>query len=251
MSEAPQAPAGAGPKPKKHLSMRVAKIIDHTPQIRELFIETRDPAAFKFRAGQFVMLHVPVDAGKPALRAYSIASDDRRENGFRLLFKAVENGLATRFVWALEGGETLDFTGPFGRLFFQEPPTEQIVFFNTGSGVSQHVCYLESLAEKYPGFRYRMLFGLRFEGDIYYREELDALVGRLKDFRYEYVLSRPPEGWTGKRGYLQDHLDDFDFKNVPTTFYICGNGQMIKDCKRKLIEENGFDKSFIHAEAFD
>lgn len=251
MTEASAPNPASGPKPKKHLAMQVTKIIDHTPQIRELFIETREPATFKFRAGQFVMLHVPTGEGKPALRAYSIASDDRNERGFRLIFKAVENGVATRFVWSLKGGEMLDFTGPFGRLFFQEPPTEEIVFFNTGSGVSQHVCYLQSMADKYPDLRYRMLFGLRFEQDIYYRAELDALTKKLRDFKYEFVLSRPPESWTGKRGYLQDHLTDFDFTHVPTTFYLCGNGQMIKDCKHKLLEDYGFDKTRLHAEAFD
>lgn len=251
MSELAQTPPATGPKAKKLFSMQVVKIVDHTPQIRELFIETREPATFKFRAGQFVMLHVPTAEAKPALRAYSIASDDRVESGFRLLFKAVENGVATKFVWSLKGGELLDFTGPFGRLFFHEPPTEQIIFFNTGSGVSQHICYLESMAEKYPNLKYRMLFGLRHVDDIYYRAELDALAARFTDFKYDFVLSRPPEGWTGKRGYLQNHLSDFNFKNIPTTFYICGNGQMIKDCKHKLIDEAGFDKAHVHAEAFD
>ncbi|MCM2282828.1 MAG: FAD-binding oxidoreductase, partial [Bdellovibrionaceae bacterium] len=213
----PSQPAATGPKPKKHLSMEVTKIVDHTPQIRELFIETRDPLTFKFRAGQFVMLHVPTDGPKPALRAYSIASDDRNERGFRLIFKAVETGVATNFVWKLKGGELLDFTGPFGRLFFHEPPTEQVVFSNTGSGVSQHICYLESMADKYPNLKYRMLFGVRYEHDIYYRDELAKLARKFSDFRYEFVLSRPSESWTGKRGYLQDHLHDFDIQNIPTT----------------------------------
>lgn len=60
---------------------------------------------------------------------------------FRLLFKFVENGVASNFVWGLKGQETLNFTGPFGKVFFQEPPTEQIVFLNTGSGLSQHFLF--------------------------------------------------------------------------------------------------------------
>lgn len=229
--------------------MRVSEIRDYTPFIRELFLECEEPREFRFRAGQFVMLHVPTDA-KPALRAYSIASDEQRLNGYRLIFKAVENGLATRYVWALKGGEVLDFTGPFGRIFFKEPPTSQVIFLNTGSGVSQHFSFIESNLKKYPDLRYRLLFGARTEADIYYREELERLKAGLTDFQYEFVLSRPNDGWAGKRGYVQNHIETFDYLRVPSTFYLCGNGAMIKDVKARLAEQN-FDPKSILAEAFD
>ena len=231
--------------------MRVEQIIDHTPSVRELVLKTETPAEFSYKAGQFVMLNVPQGEAKPILRAYSIASDDRIKNGFRLLFKFVENGVASTFVWNLKGGELLNFTGPFGKVFFQEPPTEQILFLNTGTGLSQHICYLLSKKELYPNLKYRMLFGVRSEKDMYYKPELDALVKELPDFKYEFVLSRPSETWTGKKGYIQNFLSEYGYKNIPTTFYMCGNGGMIKEIKHQLIEIDGIDKSRIWAEAFD
>ncbi|WP_374027335.1 FAD-binding oxidoreductase [Bdellovibrio bacteriovorus] len=231
--------------------MRVEEIIDHTPTVRELVLKTDSPSEFGFKAGQFVMLHVPQGEAKPALRAYSIASDDRTKNGFRLLFKFVENGLASTFVWQLKGGELLNFTGPFGKVFFQEPPTEQIVFLNTGTGLSQHLCYLLSKKEQYPNLRYRMLFGVRTEKDMYYQKEIEELQNALPDFKFEFVLSRPQDDWKGKKGYVQNFISEFDYKNIPTTFYLCGNGGMIKDVKHQLLEVDGFDKTRIWAEAFD
>lgn len=231
--------------------MRVEQIIDHTPGVRELILKTESPSDFNFKAGQFVMLNVPQGEAKPVLRAYSIASDDRIKNGFRLLFKFVENGIASNFVWSLKGGELINFTGPFGKVFFQEPPTEQIVFLNTGTGLSQHICYLLSKKDQYPNLRYRMLFGVRTEKDMYYQKEMDALTRELKDFKFEFVLSRPHEDWKGKKGYVQNFISEFDYKNIPTTFYLCGNGGMIKDVKHQLIEIDGFDKSRIWSEAFD
>ncbi|WII73779.1 FAD-binding oxidoreductase [Bdellovibrio sp. 22V] len=231
--------------------MRVEQIIDHTPTVRELVLKTETPAEFSFKAGQFVMLNIPQGEAKPILRAYSISSDDRIKNGFRLLFKFVENGVASTFVWNLKGGELINFTGPFGKVFFQEPPTEQIVFLNTGTGLSQHLCYLLSKKEQYPNLKYRMLFGVRTEKDMYYQKEIEALQSELKDFKFEFVLSRPSETWTGKKGYVQHFLSEFDYKNIPTTFYLCGNGGMIKEVKHQLIEVDGFDKTKIWAEAFD
>lgn len=231
--------------------MKISKIIDHTPTVRELIIQTSNPADFQFKAGQFVMLHVPQGEAKPALRAYSIASDDRVKNGFKLLFKMVPGGVASGYVWKLEGHETLKFTGPFGKVFFQEPPTEQIIFLNTGTGLSQHLCYLLSKKDQYPHLKYRMLFGVRSEVDMYGQSELENLKKSLKDFQYEYVLSRPNENWTGKKGYVQHFLKDFEYKNTPTTFYLCGNGGMIKEVKHQLLEIDGLDKNKVWAEAFD
>jgi NAD(P)H-flavin reductase len=229
--------------------MRVTEIRDYNPQIRELFLKCETPTEFKFRAGQFVMLHVPAEP-KALLRAYSIATDDRKTDGYRLIFKYVENGPASKFVWDLKGDELLDFTGPFGRVFFAEPPTEQCIFLNTGSGVSQHFSFIESNLQKYPDLKYRMLFGVRTEADIYYGEELDRLKKQLKDFNFEFVLSRASDNWKGKKGYVQNFIAEYEYLKVPTTFYMCGNGAMIKDVK-KLLAEQGFDPKRIYAEAFD
>ena len=231
--------------------MKISEILDHTPNVRELVIETQASQEFAFRAGQFVMLHVPQGEGKPALRAYSIASEEQNKNGFRLLFKFVENGVASKYVWDLKGHETLNFTGPFGKVFFQEPPSQQIIFLNTGTGLSQHLCYLLSKKEQFPDLKYRMLFGVRNEKEIYGEVQLQKLHSELKDFKFEYVLSRPNDSWTGKKGYVQHFLKDFDYKGLPTTFYLCGNGGMIKEVKHQLLELDGLEKNQVWSEAFD
>ena len=227
--------------PRTQYQMKVETIIDHTAIVRELKLKNLTETPFEFKAGQFAMLHVPdKDGGKPALRAYSIASEDQRNNGFDLLFKFVETGKASTFVWSLKGGEILTFTGPFGRVFFQEPPTAQIVFLNTGTGLSQHLSYLLSKKARYPHLKYKMFFGVRTEKDIYFEKQLLELKKELPNFDFNFVLSRPSESWTGKKGYVQ----------TPTTFYLCGNGGLIKETKEKLTQQ-GFDSTKVWAEAFD
>ncbi len=229
----------------------VDQIKDHTKQIRELFLILKNPSEFKFKAGQFVMLHVPTETGKAALRAYSIATTEHDNQKFRLIFKFVENGVATNFVWNLKGQETLTLTGPFGKVFFQEPPTEQIVFLNTGSGLSQHFCFLESKMKQYPNLKYKLYFGLRKEEDRYYENELHELKKHLPNFEFHYVLSQPSDSWTGKTGYVQHFLAETKYKEISTTFYLCGNGGMIKAVKHQLLTIDGLDKSKVWSEAFD
>lgn len=234
---------------RKIYQMHVTSVRDLTPSVRELVVQS--PDEFAFRAGQFVMLHVPQENEKPALRAYSIASTEQNKHGFTLLFKYVENGKASEFVWKLKGDETLQFTGPFGRVFFQEPPTDQIVFFNTGTGLSQHLSYLESKKQMYPNLKYHLFFGVRNESEIYYQEQLEQLRKELPHFDYQYVLSRGSEDWKGLRGYVQNHLESTKYKETPTTFYLCGNGGMIKELKQKLLVEENWNPKQFWAEAFD
>lgn len=233
------------------LDYKINSIIDHTHQIRELHLELTSQPEFKFKAGQFVMLHVPQEESKPALRAYSIASSEHDLKKISLIFKYVEKGKASEYVWSLKGDEILKFTGPFGKVFFQEPPTEQVAFLNTGSGLSQHYSFIISKMKQYPHLKYRLFFGIRTESDIYYKDQLDSLAKELPDFKYWYVLSRASESWTGKKGYVQNHLNELNYKEIPTTFYLCGNGSMIKDVKHQLIETDQIDKSKVWAEAFD
>ncbi len=229
--------------------MKILKIQDHTHEIRELFLERSD---FNFRAGQFLMLHVPQESGKPALRAYSIASGESETQVLRLIFKAVETGIATKYVWELKAGEEIAYTGPFGKLFFTEPPAGKVFFLNTGSGISQHLCYLQTHAEKHPNTEYRLFFGVRTAKDIYLEEDLKDLKNRLPHFYYHFVLSR--EGKTDETrlsGYVQNALKYYlDESAAGHHYYMCGNGEMIKGTKL-MLEEYKVSPTHIKAEAFD
>lgn len=228
---------------------KIQKIKEYGSQIREFELKCIEPSEFKFQAGQFAMLHVTTES-KPALRAYSIASDDRITDGFRLIFKYVENGLASKFIWSLKGDEVLQFTGPFGKLFFPTNPTEQMLMVSTSTGLAPHISYLESKGEQFPNIRFHLLIGVRTEQDIFSTDILEKLKNKLKNMTYEFVLSRPSPQWKGKTGYVQNFVDEFSYLNKPTTFYLCGNSKMIDGIKEHLISR-GFEKSNIVSESYD
>jgi ferredoxin-NADP reductase len=228
---------------------KIENIKDYGSQTRQLDLKCQVPAEFKFKAGQFAMLHVPADP-KPILRAYSIGSDDRITSGFRLIFKHVENGVASKFVWGLKGDEILNFTGPFGKLFFPKNPPKKMIMLSTSTGLAPHISYLESKSELYPNIQYRLLIGVRTEQDIFCTDILENLRNKLPDMKYEFVLSRPSPTWTGKKGYVQDFVDEFSYFSKPTTFFLCGNSSMIDEVKVHLINRS-FEKSHIISESYD
>lgn len=221
-----------------------------TPSVRELTIRFGSPSGMPFEAGQFVMLHVPVEGKPPVKRAYSIASEDSKPGEIRLVIKLVPGGTASEYIRGLENGRPLELSGPFGKLTFRAPPTRQVVFLCTGAGISQHMSFLRSKCGAFPGTEYRLLFGVWNEEEMFYRERLDEAAKILPDFRYEYVLDKPTgAAWKGKTGHVTDHIENFGYLEKETTFYLCGNPAMIKSVKARLAEK-GFPKERIFAEAF-
>lgn len=230
---------------------RLASINDLTPTLRELKIEVLEPKPFEFKAGQFIMLQVPEQqTGKLVMRAYSIASDDREKNKFTLLIKLLEQGKSSDFIRELNGGEELLIKGPFGKLFFKIPSAKQAVLLCTGAGLSQHMSFLLSHIEECPDTKFSLLLGVWNENEIFYKKELDTMKARFKNFSFDYVVDKPLKDWKGKTGFVTDFLDDYDYKNIDTHIYLCGNPNMIKNAKGILIEENSFPPDRILAEAF-
>jgi ferredoxin-NADP reductase len=226
----------------------VQRILDLTESVRDVYFELQPGSDFQFHAGQFVMLHVPAEP-KPVLRAYSIASADTDKTGFRLLFKFVAGGIASDFIWKWQEQQVLQFTGPFGRVLFQEPVPTQVVFLSTGTGLAPHLSYLISKLDLLKQTKCFVFFGVTNESEIFCEKELIALKSQIPHLHYEIVLSRPSLHWTGKRGYVQDQLIHTHYTTIPTDFYLCGNGQMIKET-REMLEKNGVSPDKIHSEAF-
>lgn len=233
------------------LSTRLNRISQLTPTIIELDIKMVEPNSLKFKAGQFMMLNIPPKEGqkRPTTRAYSIASDANDPSGFKLIVKIIPNGVGSEHLRNMRPGDSLNFTGPFGKLLFLEPPTSQVLLISTGAGISQHTSYLMTHGTKYPKVKFRMLVGVWNEQETFYKEELFALKQKLGNFDYQFVVDSPTPAWTGLKGFVTSHIDMFDYKNNDTTFYLCGNPAMINAVTEKL-KADGFDPARLLAEAF-
>jgi NAD(P)H-flavin reductase len=92
----------------------------------------------------------------------------------------------------------------------KEPVTDSILIA-TGTGIAPMRGFLQSLfpadgPDRSGGKEIWLVYGTRHETDIYYQEEFEALARRKPNFHYLPTLSRAKDGWTGLRGYVQDHV---------------------------------------------
>jgi ferredoxin-NADP reductase len=168
--------------------------------------------SFPFAAGQFVSAVAEDAKGKMQTRAYSLASAPR-SNRFDLCVNRVEEGFFSNHLADLPDlpiGSTIQVHGPHGHFILREPITDSILVA-TGTGVAPmrgftQWLFPENAPDRSGGKDIWLVYGTRYETDIYYREEFEALAARKPNFHYLPTLSRAQESWTGLRGYVQDHV---------------------------------------------
>src|SRR6201995_6214003 len=88
-------------------SLSVEKVLSVTHWNEHLFSFTISrPASFRFRSGEFVMIGLQGDNGKPLLRAYSVASAASAEE-LEFLSIKVEDGPLTSKLQKIEVGDDI------------------------------------------------------------------------------------------------------------------------------------------------
>jgi ferredoxin-NADP reductase len=232
--------------------------------------------SFPFAAGQFVSAVAPDANGKLQTRAYSLASA-ANGNKLELCVNRVEEGFFSNHLADLPDlpiGATIQIHGPHGHFTLHEPITDSILVA-TGTGIAPMRGFLQSLfpedgPNRSNGKQIWLVYGTRYESDIYYRAEFEALAGRVPNFHYLPTLSRAEKSWTGLRGYVQEHvarivedraarlgqtlpvppLDPNSELNFDIYAYICGLNEMVSGVRERL-SGFGWHKKQIVFERYD
>jgi ferredoxin-NADP reductase len=168
--------------------------------------------SFPFAPGQFVSAVAPDQYDKLQTRAYSLAST-ANGNRFELCVNRVEEGFFSNHLADLPDlpiGATIQIHGPHGHFTLHEPITDSILVA-TGTGIAPMRAYTRWLfpadgPDRSEGKDIWLVFGTRYESDLYYRAEFEALAASRPNFHYLPSLSRASEDWTGLRGYVQEHV---------------------------------------------
>ncbi|MBK9294917.1 MAG: FAD-dependent oxidoreductase [Oligoflexia bacterium] len=231
---------------QKGLKATITKVVDLTPTVRELFFKPEKD--FEFKAGQFIMLDIPHE-GKIVQRAYSVASGDKGKSEFILVIKCYEHGVASRWVPTLKGGETVTFSGPFGKFLFKEPPSQQVVFVCTSTGLAPLYSMLVSQGVNHKNVDYKLYMGVWNEREVFYSRELEEAKKLVPNLQVHFVLDTASPEWKGLTGRVTQPISELDLTSKSTQFYICGNPAMIKSV-RELLNSKNFPAAQVHTESY-
>jgi len=234
----------------EYFDCQVTDIIDATERTKRFFFRFPPEIDFTFRAGQFVMLDLPINT-KITNRAYSIASSPDGNNSFELVISRKPEGLGTKYLFEeVKKASILKVTKALGKFGLPDPIEHDLCFVCTGTGVAPLRSMLFNIYEKnIPHKNIYLIFGNRWEADILYKDEFEELEKKHSDFKFIPVLSRESQ-WEGKKGYVHDIYEEIFSDKRLAYFYVCGWEEMTKEA-RKRIAEMGYDKRFIRFEVYD
>lgn len=191
-------------------------LISESAKCYHLDFALEDLESFPYISGQFISAVATDPNGKQQTRAYSIASA-ANANRFELCVNRVSQGFFSNHLVDLTDlppGGAIQVHGPHGHFILKQPITDSI-FISTGTGIAPMRAYAQWLfpetgpdagTDRSEGKDIWMVFGTRFESELYYHEEFEALAARKANFHYLPTLSRADESWKGLRGYVQEHV---------------------------------------------
>lgn len=234
------------------LTARLTRSEILSDRTKHLEFEVQERPKFDFIPGQFISIREPRQDGKLVTRAYSLASPPRSDSRFDLCLNRVDEGFMSNYLCDLELGHDVHFNGPHGH-FVLKPERRDAIFIATGTGIAPlrgMIHWLLADEARHRGHQFWLVYGTRFEKDIYYREEFEQLAQDHPNFRYIMTLSRPSETWQGASGYVQEHVRKIVGERKDMEAYICGLNNMVS-ANRQLLKELGWDRHQIIYERYD
>jgi len=226
---------------------RVLKVRQLTEDVKSIFFECNKD--FNFVPGQFVNLKFEDPIGDEGLmqRAYSVASNPNGRK-FELCVKIIPKGKGSTFIDKLQIGDKIEIKAPFGHCVIEDSNQDDLVMVATGTGIAPVKAILEHLASQNDKRKIEVFWGLRFEEDIYYKEEVRALFKSLPGLNFNLTLSKPGPNWDGLDGRVTAHVKNMNLDNLPD-FYLCGAMPMVKEVMQ-LAKDKGIERKKIHVEIY-
>ena len=233
------------------------EVLDVTHWTDKLFsFSVARPTSFRFRSGEFVMIGLLNETGKPLLRAYSIASPFWEDTLLFYSIKVQDGPLTSRLQFLKKSDYIIMRTKPVGSLVLDAlVPGKRLYLVSTGTGIAPFASLLRD-PEMYEQFDQiilthtcREIGELGFSADLVTRTKTDPLVGETASQKLIYypTTTREPSNRMGRVTNLMESGAIFEDLGMPhlsvetDRVMICGSVEMNLDMK-KLCLDAGFSE---------
>jgi ferredoxin-NADP reductase/MOSC domain-containing protein YiiM len=207
-----------------------------------------------FRAGQFIVVRLPVDPAKPPiLRSYSL-SDLPAADHFRISVKSESNGVGSSFLCnRVREGDALDVSAPRGS-FTLHPGTNPVVLLSAGVGATPVMSMLHALDAEKSEREIWWVYAARNRADHPFAEEARSLLKQLYRARCYIVYSKPATAdQLGVDYDASGHIDATLLEKIgvcrDSDFYMCGPTSFLENMRDGL-GKWGVSTQNVHTEIF-
>ncbi len=206
------APATERAKPVLPDAQTVTKVTHYTDRLFS-FRLTR-PRSLRFRSGEFVMIGLLGDNGKPLLRAYSIASPSWDEELEFYSIKVQDGPLTSKLQNIQVGDEVIVRPKPVGTLVLDALlPGKRMYFIATGTGIAPFASLMRDpdLYERYDEVimchTCREVAELKYGADLVASLADDPLIGEFVGDKLRYYPTTTREE-SPKMGRVTEKMKD-------------------------------------------
>jgi ferredoxin-NADP reductase len=220
-----------------HFPLRLVGSRMVAPSVRHLDFVRDDGQPLDFIPGQFIQVHFAYPDGTPTKRSYSLATMHDHALGpgesVQIAVSYVAGGAATAIFTALEEGQNIEGSGPYGRFCLNNADANRrYLLVGTGTGVTPYRAMLPQLAQviQQRGVEVILLFGARTPAELIYGDDFYAFAAAQPNFRFVPCFSRelPAEPHPDvRKGYVQEALAEFAPNGEGDIAYLCGNPNMV------------------------
>ncbi|MEZ5997168.1 MAG: ferredoxin--NADP reductase [Hyphomonas sp.] len=265
-------PAAAPAKPANPNGPTEETVLDVEHYTDRLFrFRITRPRSFRFRSGEFVMIGLPKEDGKPLLRAYSVASPAWDEELEFYSIKVPDGPLTSRLCHIQPGDKVLLARKPTGTLVLDALlPGKRLYMFSTGTGFAPFASLVrdpdtyERYEEVIVTHTCREVAELTYSRNLVDSLVNDPLVGEMVEGKLRLYTSVTREDHE-HQGRITDLIDSgklFSDLGVPPInpdtdrAMICGSMAMIQDTKALMIKagptegSNAAPAQFVIEKAF-
>lgn len=200
-----------------------------------------------FLPGQYASIKVDEEGHR---RSYSIASLPGKKE-VELLVDVSPMGLGSMYVLGLQSGDTVEMLGFLGNFVVEDDQLDNdLLFIATGTGIVPFKPIIEDLLIN-RGFKkeINLIWGMRYEKDLYWIEEMRRLTQDYPNFKFQLTLSKPGKTWIGAQGRVGALIDELKDNWQKMAVYLCGSTAMIEEMKEKL-QNKGMSRDNIYYEKF-
>ena len=230
-------------------AVRVLEVRHWTDRLFSFEVER--PQSFRFRSGEFVMIGLLNEAGRPLLRAYSFASPFWEESLSFYSIKVADGPLTSRLQHIQAGDYILMKTKPTGTLVLDALlPGKRCYLVSTGTGVAPFASLLRDpdLYERFDQVilthTCREVAELGFSMELVERTKGDPLIGELASEKLVYFPTTTRESFDhmGRITNLMESGALFDSLGLPhlsvtdDRVMICGSMNMNQDMKQLCLD---------------
>ncbi len=232
-------PPEASPGQRVTYEAVIERVVERAPDTRSFFLRLPAAARFSFVPGQFISCLLPL-AGETAVRPYSIASNPEEPQVLEICLNLVPGGLGSRYLFNLETGAVVRFTGPWGTFTLRQQPEAECVFVAEGTGIVPIRPMLHRALQSHSAYPLRLHYAAHDPAYLLYAKEFTRAAGAHSRFAFMPLIGV---------SLLDAIRADYVARDSDRSrhFYICGIGDVVSRL-RDLLRQNGYERRAVQYE---